>query len=228
MKKKGGLIGSTVASDFALNDRNSVNWLADKIVKPKVKTVDKRKVVHGILWEASNIVNDPMWKNMLLSASIGKFPKKVSLKNDKLTYRKAGKTKPSVPFTFTDPKKAADVFIQFIKDNSGLRSDMDKKNRGKPKSTIYNNWKDIRSSTIKRNLIDAFVVNIVKSLKLSSYTVNRLSHIIHHGFMMGQFTKTSVMMKKGKVVSIKGLMLDKETEYFYIDPDINALKEVLQ
>lgn len=204
---------------------------SDDSIEENNKRVTSRKkangkeniVIYKIFMDASEYTEDDYWKAKLELASYNKFPKNISYKNGKLVFY--AKTGPKSEVLPKKPKHICEAFIAFVKKNTTLRSDLDIRAtpiiQQKKKAKINKNEFYIP-------LIKAYVETQSIENEFNRKTKNDMMFTIMYGFIIGAFNKKTIILNEPDEDSediiieyIEGLMFNKKTSKFSIDPDVH-------
>lgn len=201
-------------------------WLAEPTAKAQVK-IKKGKlqpaVLDGFFEQCSKRCDDPYWADILHEMALGKPPKKFSVK-DHVVYFKRG----SKVYTVMIPEnyhEAISVIVEFIRHHSGKYSEMDQdRNRKEELARLSNRdgatiWTKV-SKEMRVVLIINYVTELRKVHKLNIKEVTQLNNIIHIGIALRYFRKENIVLSEDRIERIEGLIFDPTTRRFSIDPNL--------
>jgi len=202
---------------------------ASTTAKTKRKRAEK-KVVHTIFERCAELTNDQYWVSIFKSCAREKLPRGFQYKNGLLIHRRGNKTtRVLIP---DSPSEASSICISFFKEASGLMSVSDRKRiqKGEEERLLDKinskeiTWKDIKAERVKELLISEFISTLAKNSRFNKAEKDELATTIKKGFMLKYFTSKHITMDKGKISSIQGLIYNKDTTEFYIDPRLTTKK----
>jgi len=191
---------------------------ARNLNKPNKKTIN---IINPIFVKCSELIRDDFWKKIFQKASLGKFPRNFSYKNNKLSYKYRNKV-----FTreiSDDPYDALSTITTFMRQTGKILSDEDKKisleiaeANTVSVTTIFNKkWTDL-GNKLKKILIYDFVDKLSKEYGSTHENTVQLSRVINCGIELGYIDKDDINYCNGKIISIAGLCND-ENKDFYIE-----------
>lgn len=189
------------------------------------------EIEHKIFLECSEVTEDKFWKDILLKAAYGKFPRSFTYINGFLYYKCSNsnnKKKVELP---DSPIEGSLVAMQFFKEHGGIYSEDDD-----VKIMKYNNmikeqemnriveWKDIKKIKVRDMLILNYIEKISKEYDFDDFKKKELETTINIGFILRYFDTKDVMFNDGAVTGINGLIYDKKEGNFIIDPKLQPLR----
>jgi len=221
-----------------LYDLNDISKYKETIVTNKeIKTRNKKKTESKILYQIFVEIqcnnNDPFWKEIFESASIGKFQKGIKLKNNSLIYKNKNKI-----FTQELDMENAQIcemeFISFMNEKVGLFSPLDisKKKEALDKIKIteskieFNSWSQIKKQCHKNMLISNFIDDYISEGKnLTSFEKTQLQDTIILGILCGYFNINTIIVLNNKIENIVGLV-KLDNGLFGFDKSIIKIKNI--
>lgn len=238
LKEKTSMINNE-SSDY-FNTNLSTNFTrtdvvyADKRECIMMSRMMKKPVIHKVLEDAAEYTNDPFWKNKLLNAARGKFPKTFNYRDGFIVHRKRGTVK-SVPLP-QHGAEAVGVFITFLQDSGGIISDRD---------TQYNNntvaideglvenvilpWSKLPKKT-RDDMIECYVVKCCKGWALNKKQADSFRANIYLGIRLGVFGKDNIVMDPNGngIYNIGNIYYDEVESIFRIDENCmsNAVAKI--
>lgn len=213
------------AGSYAVTTVYSMPWVKKETstIKIKKKKAEK-KVVNEVFERCSEITDDEYWISIFKSCARDKFPRGFQYKNGLMTHRRGSKiTRVEIPNNTTE---AFYTTTNFFKTSAGLMSQTDKKRLQKEQEdkmldeaiSSEISWKDIKIERVKELLISEYISDIVVKNKLSECEKNELTTTIKIGFMLKYFASKNIIMEKGRIVDIQGLI--KTDSGYEIDPKL--------
>ena len=182
----------------------------------------RQPILIPVLEEAVAYTNDIFWKERLQNASRGKFPRCFYHRDGYIVYSRKGKErKINIP---SSPEEAVAVFIEFLQEAGGIKSDRDiafaKTNsefNGETRELEYPTWAKITTKRGKSALLEKYCTVKTKEFDLDKDSSARLRSILFIALRIGIINKKTVQMDKGDITSIDGILRDEITNTFYID-----------
>jgi hypothetical protein len=185
--------------------------------EPKRKGRPPKKVQYQVFQVLSGYTLDDYWKQLLLSCSMGKFPRYVTYKDDLLIHRR-GRVCSSIPLgnnhdQTTDFKRVIDFFRSLgwssLQDNEAARRIVDDKQRSL-QAQMYSCWKDIKRPQIKELLLGDFVQMLSETLNLTTREYEYLQAQVAIAQLFKAINAQTVVMANGKISEITGLQVEGE------------------
>lgn len=205
-------------------------WLAEPTGKAQVK-IKKGKLQPTILDDffemCSKRCEDPYWADILHEMALGKPPKKFSVK-DRVLYFKRG----SKIYTVMIPEnyhEAVSIIIEFIRHHSGKYSEMDQaRNRKEELARLSVKEENVAWTKLSKEMRVLLIINYVMELrytyKLDIKEVTQLNNTIHIGIALRYFRKDNIVLTEDRIERIEGLVFNKNTRLFSIDPNLTPSK----
>ncbi len=206
---------------------NTMNWLQTPTKKGTVKNKKIRtvKIIHPIFEDAAHYTTDKYWIESLKEASKNKFPRGFKYSQPKLICRIKNKQL-QVDIT-TDPADVAKVYIEFLKNKGGIRSELDEERDKKytdiSLTTNYHCWNDIKKKTVRSDLINQYLQSLVTKHNLNLTQEKQLRTTVGIGLLKSHFTNDDIVFNNGYVRDIKGLE-HKNNEFIIDDHHKNQTK----
>jgi len=188
--------------------------------KPKVS-----KVLYPIFEKCHDLTPDKYWKDVFMSASLGKMPRSFYYKNGIITYRKRRGHSLVVS---DDPLEALHSCIEFFQKTAGMMSETDqRKNVSQVDADMDDTsnlfgceWSDIKKDKVRVALIDDYVERVSDELGYNQEERDKFITLIRKAFLFKCFDKNNVVFEDGKVTAIEGLLFDDENNNYYVDPSL--------
>lgn len=216
---------------FILKKRNKMVKVVVKNLPPTKKTESQVRVrkktdiiVNPIFKECADLTTDPMWRSTFIEAAYGKFPRGFSYKDGYLYYKIRNKT---TQIEISDePELAIEDCREFFMKKAGIMSEDDQRkvkedidNYLREKGSLYpKTWQEIKRKKTREILISTFISKTVNKYNLTPYEKADLSDAISFGILIGAFGKHQIILEKGYIDHIEGLIFDPETRRFDVDP----------
>lgn len=209
---------------YAVTTVYKIPWKQVKKIPEKTKGKKKsnNKIENLIFSACAERCDDPYWKDIFENASRNKFPRGFMYKNNLLIHKKGTKTQRiEIPDSISE---AVSICLSFFKQAAGLMSELDRERMQREISQELLDkyalekmgWKDIKKEKVRDLLINEFIRNVAIELKLNHTGLISLQTLIHKGFLFKQFTKDDVIFECGRVIGIKGLVIDYDKNTYYI------------
>ena len=214
---------------YAVTTVYSMPWTkkTTPAAKTKRKKVEK-KVVHEIFERCADLTKDQYWIAIFRGCAREKFPRGFQYKNGLLIHRRGNKTV-RVLIPEESPTEAFSLCLSFFKNASGLMSTFDRKRIQKEEenrlldeiSEKEITWKDIKVERVKELLISEYISDVAHASGFDAGRKKELATTIKRGFMLKYFGSKNIVMEGGKIISIQGLIYNKDTNEFFIDPRLS-------
>lgn len=196
----------------------STNFRMSKTVaRPTVvKKEENKDSLIPIFKEAIKSCEDPFWRNKLMDASRGIFPKFFSYKDGELIYGK-NKTEMQIKRISNNPVEAANNFIQFMKETEKIFSPADIQNMSISEKfdepLKLKTWADYKKKD-REHMIDFYIESMEKLMKLNQDELEDLKRKILEGIELKIFDKTNIIIDKdNRIVKIEGLGMTKDRSF---------------
>lgn len=193
-------------------------------------TEEKTVVSYPIFASLCMYTFDSFWKDIFLECSRNNFPKgsKYDSKRNTLFLRKEGKQKGFIPISLPieDPPQTFRVLFDAFKNILGLRSPTDiafqndeikKVSKTRVVTTDVDEWKQIRSKSVKDRLLFDYLCTLVKTHSLNLRQRKQLFSVVSLGFASKKITSAEVVFEDRNVVGINGLEWNDELGKFTLD-----------
>ena len=223
--------GQIRTGSYAVTTVYSMPWSKKKTTtEPAKRKRAEKKVVHEIFEKCAELTTDQYWITVFNNCSRDKFPRGFFYKNGLMTHRRGNKiNRVSIP---NSAPEASSVCMSFFKTAAGLMSTADRMMlRQEEERKILEltsnkelTWKDIKTEKLKELLIMEFVDDISNRLRFNKEEKNELITTVKSGFMLKCFTSKNIQMKDGSIIAIEGLIYDKKTNTYDIDPQLITKK----
>ena len=161
--------------------------------------------------QASEYTTDPFWVTRLMLASRGYMPQYFRISGNTIHYcaGKAASKNKSVKFS-SDPEEVCEIFVNFLKNASGIMSDTDiERDRTYTVSSKSTNssWKI--SDNSKFRLIDNYVdqyfsYHMCVNIPFRNYT----KEFLKTSMLTGMLNNTRVEISNGRITHINDLVID--------------------
>lgn len=187
-------------------------------------------VVNQIFAACLSHIKDPFWIEIFEKAAQGKFHKGFGYSNGCLTFKKKSKVcrleHPAAPH------EAASSIIQFYETIGNVMSvaDMNKHHEQmqtmlkQDQGTDYGEWKNIKRSAIRQQLIGDFVDRLLTKYEITGKNREAACQTIRGGFSKGCFSSSNIVMKNSRIDHVKGLSFEAKTKLFIVDPSCKPKK----
>lgn len=190
---------------------------------PATERLDQVRVVNKIFEDCVPRTTDTFWRDMLIQASRGKFPKGFTYKDNVLSYKKKNKPKPITKIISHDPEEAYRDFMAFMK-STGKYSDTDMvhMDREAQISQMQASQAEIRSWSAvpeksRKDYVERFILFVTTTYNLNASQVKSLKQCIQMGIILGAFNKDNITVVGNRIDSINGVVMDTTTGLFKID-----------
>lgn len=181
------------------------------------------EIKYHILEDAVQYTMDHFWKDKLMDAARGKFPKGFYYQDGCVVYNKNNKEKRILlPIT---PLEAANAFIQFFHE-IGIRSDRDieyakldasmRIDTYVPKPLI---WTKIQKR-MKVSMLKTYARKMAATWNLTAEAAKDFQTVLEIGFRNDALNKDNIEFDGTGIVHIRDVYMDEKTGKFFIDPAI--------
>ena len=199
----------TTRNTFASSCRMSKTSIRPS--EKKNQTEEERVIL--IFKDAIKYTEDTFWKNKLMDASKGIFPKFFSFRNNELIHEK---TK-NVVLIENDGSSAANAFIEFLKEKEKIFSPADIQNMNLNDKFIeppkQKNWSNYMKKD-REHMVDYFIESIQECMKLNYNEVENLKRTILEGIDLKVFDKNNIFINKdNRIEKIDGLNMTKDRTF---------------
>jgi len=169
----------------------------------------------GVFADAAYHTTSPYWKQMLLDASMGKFPSGYSFRDGVVTYRsKRGASKQDKMVCPSDPTALAAVYTQFLKRTSGIMSENEQSVHSGMDAVVPTRWSQVRSATQRKQMLEAYVNERCTAVGLTSTKARTAAmHTLLLGFCLGAFPAVH-MSPDGRIAGVDGFDYSEEARKF--------------
>ena len=205
---------------------NSGNWQAPTPHQSKKKTEAVAKIKIDPFFNAlSSMTMDPVWKDIFINCSKGKFPRGFTYNENILSYKMRNKIETFI--ISNDPNAAINEFINIFRkkgitgfyDNQLINEMMMATNSEEMK------WSDIAKKHETRNLlINDYVDEVGQGL--SEKEKIQFADVIKYGLNCGYITSQMINFGNGKILNVDGVGWDPEIRRFFIkNPEMKIKKQ---
>jgi hypothetical protein len=196
----------------------------NKSKKQKSKVV----VLYPIFEKCALLTTDEFWIDLFTKASIGKFKRGFSFKDNYLVFNK---NKDKI-YLSSDPITAINECLYFFKTKAGIQSETDKMIERKlieakvveANKNIQYTWGDFKKSKTKELFMDEYIASLIEQHQLNDNEKNQLKHILNYGIILGSFGSHNIIFENNRIQTIDGLIFDDITRLFSISPLYPAKK----
>jgi len=212
---------------YAVTTVYSMPWNKKKKTNTKLSQKKRdKKIIHEIFERCAEMTNDQYWVSIFKACARDKFPRGFQFKNGLLIHRRGNKTtRVMIPETTVE---ALSQCISFFKNASGIMSSSDRKRIQKQQegrileelNSLDIKWKDIKADRVKELLISEYISDLARINGFDSEQKKELITTVKKGFMLKYFQSKHITMENGKISYIKGLIYNKESKEFHIDPQL--------
>ena len=210
--------GSTTSANTTTNFSNSSTNTTNGSVKRRGRN---KQVVNKIFEECIEYTNDDFWKELLLDASKGRFPKGFMFKDSYLNFRKKQTSSPIRVLIPDDPISAVRVFMDFLKEHKNIYSDND------AEYMTYNNMitSSITENENSRPFDDSTMIFDYVELCTKLWKMNKRYSKSYHdtivlGIKLGVITRNHVFYNDGAIMRIDGIEFDKDSDSFILNQQL--------
>ncbi len=199
----------------------SLTRMYTDITKSK-KQKSKVTVLYPIFEKCSILTTDEFWIDIFTKASIGKFKRGFSFKDNYLVFNK---NKDKI-YLSSDPITAINECLYFFKNKAGIQSETDKMVERKiieakmveANKNIRYTWGDFKKGKIKELFLDEYINVLVVRHSLNDDEKIQLKHILNYGIILGSFGSHNIIFENNRIQNIEGLLFDNLTRLFSISP----------
>lgn len=185
-------------------------------------------ILHPLFANASAYTHDPFWRDLLIQASMGIFPKNFSYTHGVLVYNDSVNCF-TVPISTTEPSEIVRLFRSCLQVYGCIYSEMDQWNMisdhmtnsptGPPLPPSGVSWTSIKKKS-QGIIVDKFISREVVAKSLNEEQHMQLRSILSMGISLGFFNKDNIVIDNYDIKVINGLLFDEETRRYSIDPTI--------
>ena len=177
---------------------------------------EKQNSFLSIFKESIRYTDDIFWKNKLMDASRGVFPKFFSYKDGELIYGK-NKLELDIKHISNDPKIAVNDFISFLKEKEKIYSSSDIQNMNIEdkfnEPLKIKTWADYKKKD-REHMIDFYIEKMERLMKLNDKEIDELKRKILEGIDMKIFDKNNILVDKDNCITkIEGLCMTKDRSF---------------
>lgn len=198
-----------------------------KIKKSKAKI----NVIYPIFEKCSMLTTDEFWIDLFTKASLGKFKRGFSFKDN---YLISNKNKDKI-YLDSDPVSAFNQCIYFFKIKAGIQSETDKimdrkileSKIAETQKNIQYTWSDFKKNKTKELFINEYINVLVNKYNLNETEKLQLKHTINYGLVMGCFGSHNINFIDTHIENIEGLLYNRESKLFSISPQYPPKKRVI-
>lgn len=169
----------------------------------------------------SENINDPFWKEILLEISKGKPPKGFVVRRDRFYYRD---TKKNISLFLSPDPMAAQKYIDFMKLHGLIFSEEDINENEKYISTFSSKskrivpsscWEEIKKrKTLCYHLLREYSLEVTKRFNLTPSQKKDFQTMLNYRYTRKDISPDDINMEDGVIISINGLVLDKDKMEF--------------
>lgn len=205
---------STGISTTGTHDRKTAQAIAKRA---------RQEIKHHILENAVEYTMDVFWKDRLMDAARGKFPKGFYYQDGCIVHSKNNKERRVL--LPTNPLDTAKAFIQFLQ-FSGIYSDRDIE-FAKLDAAMRNDsfvqrpitWTKI-SKKMKISMIRSYAQSMARLWNLTTESARDFQTVLEIGFRNDAINKNNIEFNGIKITLIRDVYMDETTGKFFIDPSV--------
>lgn len=191
----------------------------------KAYTKKKDEVVYPIFLQASELIEDKFWVEMLVNASQNKFKRGFKFKNGILTSKIKNKIYPH-DINMECPEKALRDFLFFMREVSGIVSEQDLLDKKVEideyvSQHMHDNtttWSKVRTNLHFNVLINRYVEKIRDSDNLTPKQTKNLKDILLTGINTQKFNSKTIFLVDGEIDNITGLVKTQSGKFIIQTP----------
>ena len=196
---------------------------ATKSFTNKKKVQDDSALLKDVKWkqfyDASLIPTDSYWKSILLDISKGRYPKRVAVdanmvtfgpKRKIQTYRYIDKSPNEI---YTDIRQ---LFTQYL----GIFSEEDFKGQSEEISnqfeqfnhvTELNDWRKVKNKKMRENLLNDYVLKVKLERDLNARQARQLAEVLDNAiFHFKTHLPEDITMEEGQILEIDDIVIDDD------------------
>lgn len=195
----------------------------------------KKKILYPIFSEASQYTFDPYWQQIFENCANGKFPKGVSIDNEKkILYIKNVNSFNSYNLNNESPENIYINIKKLFSTILNLKSTRDKRLQQQECDDIckeldesYNeDWQKIKRKKIRDPIIRKYILALKEKYNLDNSSTTELDNIIKLGFLFNWIGNENVIYENREIIDINTLNYDPELKIFKLDiPDFSYKRE---
>lgn len=184
------------------SSNKSISYYSNSKSYLNIRGKNNGNIVNPFFIKLIDYVDDPYWKDVLLDASRGKFPKEFSYNDNVLTCKKNNSS-----ISIEENANSINRLIEFIRNITGTRSKMDlerEKDYEKEHNLTVNNinsWSDVKTKYNKRLLIIEYVSKLSKIYNLTQNETDELRTLINI-HLDNDILKKSVIIEDNNISDI--------------------------
>lgn len=196
---------------------------------PKVVLKEKKRgeqpLVHPFFLEYIKYTNDPFWIDLLKAASVGKLPKKFTLRVEGgvtiINHKKGSKIFNC--YLSSDYFASFTNLVQFLGKYGGIVSEIDNMNSMRDesemqavKSAAVSTWSNTKQSN-RTALTAAFIDTVAASHSLTREEKKAFKHFLTYNILISTFNKRNIHLSPSgrEITNIEGLEWDPKTRRFF-------------
>lgn len=224
---------ATKIGQFVFQNIDLTTWTEPAPKKRKAA----KPILHNKFQECAKIVSDPFWVEKWNQAAIGKFPRNFCCSDNRLYYRKNGKS--SAIDLSDNPLVMHEECKRFMCDKANIKSELDLERERRDHQNLIMAQTKVEPLTwgkccqkTQSALVDYYVEDMRKLMSLTNTEAEYLYKIVHMGISDKSFNADNITVYDNRIVSIGGLVWDNNSRTFYIanhkSKPIKAIKFVDQ
>ena len=202
--------------------------------KPTKRVVKKKRPEKSIIYNAIAVCSDineltdgdPFWTKILNDFSRGKPPAKgFTYDNDSVKYKRKSIQLSSID----DDMERTLALIHFIRENGKLFSDIDREqstlrmDAWSEASSHDVTWKIYsRNKKMRDQLLSYYISSLKTEYKLDKLQTFKVRALILEGVKDGRINETNIIINENAIVGINGLIANRGTKEFSLDPALRA------
>lgn len=181
----------------------------------KKKGRPPKRVQYQVFLDLSQHTEDDYWKQLLVSASVGKFPRHITYKDERLVYRRAKVVSELSVSSDANTLEDFNRVVGFCKSlgfSSVLEDELNQQRADEQQRLqqmcTYDSWKDVKRQQTKTILLQSFIDQLCQEHNLSTREYQLLQSTISLASLFKYISANTVKMKDGKISELVGLQIN--------------------
>lgn len=199
------------------------------------------KILYDNIFKCQEYTTDAHWKEIIYSCACNKFPRGIKYDHTKNTlyirYDFSGKSHnetivlPTLSVENVNEeanelviKETYKTLMYVFKNLLNLRSDTDVNNsknilediRKQNEVDLDCTWKKLKPKSVRNHILMNYAISQAELFELNSKQAIVLYRLILLGFQFKQISSDDVKYKKGKILDIKGIEFNEDTQFFIL------------
>ena len=178
---------------------------------------NKLNVIYPIFEKCSFLTTDEFWIELFQKASVGKFRRGFSFKENYIIHKGTDKI-----YLSSDPVLALNEAMYFFRTKGGIQSEndkiMDKKiiEAQNDNTSVTYTWSDFKRVNIREIFIYEYLQKLSKIYNLKSSEYEQLKYIVNYGLILSYFGSHNIKFENNEIINIEGLVFDLDSRIFKI------------